>query len=32
MAGNIAESGLAQALADDLLTRAPPSVRRLFAG
>jgi hydroxymethylbilane synthase len=31
MRGNIADSGIAQALAEDLLARAPPSVRQLFA-
>ncbi|MEO7690708.1 MAG: hydroxymethylbilane synthase [Sphingomonas sp.] len=31
MRGDIADSGIAQALAEDLLARAPPSVRRLFA-
>jgi len=30
--GNIADPGIAGALAEDLLARAPPSVRRLFAG
>jgi len=30
--GDIADPGIAGALAEDLLARAPPSVRRLFAG
>jgi hydroxymethylbilane synthase len=29
--GNVADPGIAEALAEDLLARAPPSVRRLFA-
>ena len=32
MHGDIADPGIAASLAEDLLTRAPPSVRRLFAG
>jgi len=31
MSGHIADPGIARALAEDLLARAPPSVRRLFA-